>query len=213
MRIVLIGGGGLASDILEAFEAVSAHNGQQNHPIIGIVADTEIDPRRFSHRGVRQIGDISDLKHIDASHYLVAIGRSQARQTMNARVMPFGLAAASVIHPKADIARGVPVGSGAMILSGARVGPVASIGDHVCLGQSCIIGHDCKIEDFATVFPGAVVSGDTVLGEASLIGANATIIEKIKIGERATVGAGAVVLREVPPDTTVVGNPAKMLKR
>lgn len=213
MRVVLIGGAGHASDVLGAFEAVSRHRGEQKHPVIGIVADGEVDTHRLSPRGVRQIGLISDLKHIDASHYIVAVGFSQPRQAVTIRVAQFGLKPATVIHPKADIPDDVTIGEGTVILSGALVSPTARIGNHVCLSSGCIIGHGCQIQDFATVLPGAVISGDTVLGEASMIGANATIVQRLKIGARATVGAGAVVLKNVPRDIIVVGNPAKALER
>ena len=162
MRIVLLGGGGHASDVLGAFEAAY---GSGRHPVIGILDDAEIDGRRFAHRGVRQIGDISDLKRIDASHYIVAIGFSRPRQAVFARVRQFGRTPATIVHPKADIPEGVPVGQGTVILSGARVSPMANIGNHVYLSHGCLVGHDCEILDFATVLPGAAVSGDTVLGD------------------------------------------------
>src|SRR5262249_52482866 len=103
VRIVLVGGGGHASDLLGIFEAAAARLGKPHHSVIGIVADEQIDERRFAHRGVRQIGMISDLKGIDASHYMLAIGFSQPRQSVYERVASFGLTAASIIHPLADV--------------------------------------------------------------------------------------------------------------
>jgi len=206
MRIVLIGGGGHASDILGAFEALS-----RAEEIIGIVDDREIDQYRFAHRGVRQIGDLSDLEHIDASHYLIALGFSVDRHSVYKRIAHLGREPATVVHPKSDIPRSVPIGKGTVILSGATTSPMASIGEHVYLSHGCLVGHDCRIEAFSTILPGAVVSGDTVLGEACQIGSNATVREKIKIGPRAVVGAGAVVLKDVAADQTVVGNPARVL--
>jgi sugar O-acyltransferase (sialic acid O-acetyltransferase NeuD family) len=213
VRVLMIGGGGHASDILGAFEAVAHHSGERKHVVIGIVADEEVDQRRFAHRGVRQLGAISDIKKIDASHYVLGIGFSQPRQAVDARVANLGLSAASVIHPLADVPPGTLVGEGTVILSGVRVSPLVTIGRHVCLSNGCIVGHDCKIGDYVSVLPGAAVSGDTLLGEASLIGSNATILQKLKIGERSIVGAGAVVVKDVAPKTTVVGNPARLLAR
>lgn len=213
MRVLLIGGGGHASDVLGVFEAIAAAAGERHHPIIGIVADEEIDLQRFMHRGVRQLGSIADIKNINASHYVLGVGFSQPRQALDARIIGFGLLPTTVVHPLADIPPSIPIGEGSVILSGVRISPLARVGRHVYLSHGCLIGHNCEIQDYATVLPGAAVSGDTVLGEASMIGTNAAVVQNLKIGARAVVGAGAVVVKDVAPDTTVVGNPAKLLKR
>jgi sugar O-acyltransferase (sialic acid O-acetyltransferase NeuD family) len=213
MRVVLVGGGGHASDILGVFEAAARAKGETTTPIAGIVADGDVDLRRFTHRGVGQIGYIDDLKSLDVSHYIIAVGFSLPRQKLQARVDAFGLRAASIIHPLADIPPSIPVGEGTVILSGVRMSPMAIVGRHVYLSHGCLIGHDCDIQDFVTVLPGAAVSGDTILGEASLIGTNASVVQGRTIGARAIVGAGAVVVKDVAPDITVVGSPAAPMQR
>ena len=52
----------------------------------------------------------------------------------------------------------------------------------------------------------------TLVKRGAAIGSNATILCGVTIGERALIGAGAVVTKDVPPDTVVVGNPAKILR-
>ena len=52
----------------------------------------------------------------------------------------------------------------------------------------------------------------TLVKTGASIGSGATILSNVTIGERAIVGAGAVVTRDVPPDTIVTGNPAKVLR-
>ena len=49
-------------------------------------------------------------------------------------------------------------------------------------------------------------------GELSFIGIDTTIIQGIKIGKNVTIGAGSVVIRDIPENTIVVGNPAKVIK-
>ncbi|HXI61426.1 MAG TPA: hypothetical protein VNF70_01900, partial [Pyrinomonadaceae bacterium] len=53
----------------------------------------------------------------------------------------------------------------------------------------------------------------TIVKRAASIGSGATILCGVTIGERAIVGAGAVVTKDVPADTTVIGNPASPRKR
>ena len=53
----------------------------------------------------------------------------------------------------------------------------------------------------------------TVVKKGASIGSNSTILSKVTIGENSIVGAGSVVTRDVPPNTIVAGNPARVLRR
>ena len=61
--------------------------------------------------------------------------------------------------------------------------------------------------------PGAVIGGNTFLGDYVTVGMNATILPKIKIEEGAFIGAGAVITKNVKKNQIVAGNPAKFIKK
>jgi UDP-3-O-[3-hydroxymyristoyl] glucosamine N-acyltransferase len=86
------------------------------------------------------------------------------------------------------------------------------IGDHVKLDANVFIAHNVEIGCCTLVVAGAVICGSAKIGERCWIGANATIKEHVSVGNDAIVGMGAVVLRDVPPNTVVVGNPARFLR-
>lgn len=209
MRIVLIGGGGHASDVLGVAEALYGTVADGKNPIIGFVDDDEVDDSRFRSRGIWQIGRISDLAAIDASHYILATGYPAGRQALHSRVVGSGLKPASFVHPGAHVPDNVVIGSGTVIFAGVCLSPLVSIGDHVYISHGALLGHDCSVCDYVSVMPGAAISGDTVLGSGSMIGTHATIIQGVVIGRNTTIGAGAVVLGDVPDGVTAVGVPAK----
>ena len=67
------------------------------------------------------------------------------------------------------------------------------------------------LDAYATVRPGASISGGVRLARGSTVGSRAVVLQGRTIGEGCYVGAGAVVTRDVPPGEIVVGNPARPL--
>ena len=212
MRIVLIGGGGHASDVLGAIEALNKKNLNAQGAgleVVGVVADDEIDMKRFVGRGVKQIGTLDDLKHLDVSHYIACVGYPEGRKIVAERANACNLVAATVIHPRAWMPENVTVGSGSVILAGVCISPLVSIGSHAYISHGALIGHDCIVSNFVSVMPGASISGDTFLGEGCLIGASATVLQGRLVGEWAVIGAGAVVTSDIPAKVTAKGMPAR----
>ncbi|XP_028789558.1 serine acetyltransferase 1, chloroplastic-like isoform X2 [Neltuma alba] len=101
------------------------------------------------------------------------------------------------IHPGAQIGRGILLDHA----TGLVVGETAVIGNNVSILHNVTLGGTGK------------ASGDRhpKIGDGVLIGAGTCILGNIRIGEGAKIGAGSVVLKDVPPMTTAVGNPARLI--
>ena len=70
--------------------------------------------------------------------------------------------------------------------------------------------HDVKIGSHAHIAPGSHLAGRISVGEGAFIGTGATILPGIEIGSWAIIGAGSTVTRDVLPNRTVWGVPAKL---
>jgi acetyltransferase EpsM len=68
------------------------------------------------------------------------------------------------------------------------------------------------VGDFANINPAATICGWVTIGEGAFIGAGSTIKDRVSIGAWSIIGAGAMVLRDIPPNVTVVGVPARIVK-
>ena len=97
------------------------------------------------------------------------------------------------IHPAARIGRGLFIDHGA----GVVIGETAEVGDHVTMYQGVTLG--------GTGF--ARGKRHPTVGDEVMIGAGAKLLGPITIGERSKIGANSVVIHDVPPNSTVVGNP------
>lgn len=142
---------------------------------------------------------------------LLTPGRRKLRV---AEAEALGLAIAPpIIHPSAVVSPSVELGDGALIGAGAVIAPNVRAGAQLMVNRAASVGHDGVFGDYCTVGPGATFAGGVVLEDGAYVGAGAVLCPKVRIGRNAVVGAGAVVTRDVEPNTVVVGNPARVMRR
>jgi serine O-acetyltransferase len=105
--------------------------------------------------------------------------------------------------------------------TGVEIHPGAKIGrrffiDH---GMGVVIGETCEIGDNVTLFQGVTLGGTgkekgkrhPTVKDNALIATGAKVLGSIVVGENSKVGAGSVVLKDVPPNSTVVGIPGRVV--
>lgn len=102
------------------------------------------------------------------------------------------------IHPGATIGEGFFIDHG----SGVVIGETAEIGDNVTIYHQVTLGGSGKEKG----------KRHPTIGDNVVIGNGARILGSFTVGANSRIGAGAVVLREVPPDSTVVGNPGRIVR-
>lgn len=103
------------------------------------------------------------------------------------------------IHPGAKIGKGLFIDHG----HGVVIGETAEIGDNVTLYQGVTLGGTGK--EHGKRHP--------TIGNNVMISAGAKVLGSITIGDNCKIGAGSVVLKPVPPNSTVVGVPGRVVKR
>ena len=103
------------------------------------------------------------------------------------------------IHPGAKIGKGLFIDHG----SGVIIGQTAELGDNVTLYQGVTLGGTGKEQG----------KRHPTLKDNVMVSAGAKVLGSFTIGENSKIGAGSVVLKEVPPNCTVVGVPGRIVKR
>ena len=109
-------------------------------------------------------------------------------------------------------------------LTGIEIHPGATIGRRVFIdhGFGVVIGETADVGDDCTIYQGVTLGGTSLskgakrhptLGRGVIIGAGAKVLGSFTVGEGAKIGSNAVVVKEVPPGATAVGNPARVLEK
>jgi len=108
-------------------------------------------------------------------------------------------------------------------LTGIEIHPGAKIGKRFFIdhGAGVVIGETCEIGDDVLLYQGVTLGGTgkdagkrhPTLGNNVLVGVGAKILGPFKVGDNSRIGAGSVVLDEVPDNCTVVGIPARIVRR
>jgi serine O-acetyltransferase len=107
-------------------------------------------------------------------------------------------------------------------MTGIEIHPGAKIGDRFFIdhGMGVVIGETCEIGDDVVIYQGVTLGGTgkekgkrhPTIGNNVVIGSGAKVLGSFKVGDNSSIGANSVVVRAVPPNSTVVGIPGKIVK-
>jgi len=203
-RVIVLGAGGHARVVIAALR-------RAGHDPLGLVDPT---PLARPVAGLDWLGDDGVLARPEAEVLLIAaIGDGTIRRRLFERHRAAGWGFVTLVDPAAVVTERIALGEGAQVLAGAVLQPDCRIGANSIINSRAVIEHDGVVGDHAHIAPGAVLAGAVTIGEGALVGAGATVHPGIAIGAGAVVGLGAAVIAPVAPGETVVGVPARPLRR
>ncbi len=153
-----------------------------------------------------------------STFFNVALADPHRRMAVCERFLEAGLDPISIISPQAIVMGPAEIGEGAIICSFCTITTNVRIGRFFHANIYSYVEHDAVIGDYVTFAPRVNCNGNVTIKDLVYIGVAAAIRQgdygrPIVIGRGAVVGMGAIVLDSVPDGETVVGNPAKPIRR
>jgi sugar O-acyltransferase (sialic acid O-acetyltransferase NeuD family) len=144
--------------------------------------------------------------------FIVTAGEPSSRKFLCQKLDQHNLKYINVIDPGFSLSRFSSVKDGTIIHTGATITVNVHIGKGCLINKHVVIGHDVNIGDYTVISPNASVGGDVNIGPNCYLGSGAIIRNGINIGENSIIGMGSVVLKDVEPNSVMVGNPAKLIR-
>jgi acetyltransferase-like isoleucine patch superfamily enzyme len=156
--------------------------------------------------------------------------RASLQRTQN---RPKRIKAPHLVSPRAEIGKNVRIWNYAYVGSDTKIGDNTKIGSLAHVDYNVVIGKDCKIEGLAYISPMSRIGNNVFIGpsacltndpyppsrkmtgviveDGAVICASSVIKAGVTIGENSVVGMGSVVTKDVPPDSVVLGVPARVV--
>ena len=209
--LVIYGAGGLGREVLGLVRATDPQRGVWN--FLGFIDDGKTAGTRVGDAEV-----LGGMEWLLSSASPVAIVMGLADPAVKAAIyaklssdprMTFP----TFVHPSADIDPSASLAVGTVISPFCFVAVDSSLGVCSFLNAASQVGHDSVVGDFCSIMPSVSISGNVTIGPRTLVGVGARILQGLRIGSDSVVGIGSVVLNDVPDACTVLGYPARVVKK
>lgn len=203
-KIIIIGAGGHASEIVEYIENInlSKYASTVKYDIVGVIDDDFQNFSKYQYT-YKYLGTITNHEYQKNISYVIGIANLKYRKSIVENFLNNGCKFINIIHPTAMISKTAKIGLGNVISHNVSIGPMANIGNFNVINSRVTIGHDSSIQDFNFLSPVVALGGNTSLESHNLIGTSACTIPGISIGSSNTVMAGMVINKSIENNQVV----------
>jgi sugar O-acyltransferase (sialic acid O-acetyltransferase NeuD family) len=209
---VVVGAGVQGRQVGAAVAAAARASGER---LLGFLDD---DPRAAGRTvlGLPVLGPLAWAQDAPGPlNVAVAIGQAGPKRRVVARLRAMGgdLRFPPVIHPFSCVGPGVELGEGVVIQPGSVLVCDLAVGEFTTVGACSSLSHDARAGAYNFFSPGLRLAGYGIVEDDCTTGLNTCILAHVTMHTGSTSGAGAVIIRDVAPGDTVVGVPARPLRR
>lgn len=209
--MLIVGASGFAKEIIEA---VLDNNPEESLVFFDDV--NEYDKNLFLNKFPILTAKDQAREYLQTKdkRFMLGIGKPSSRFQLAKVFVELGGDLHSVISKKASVGNFEnTIGKGTTVLQQAIIENGNTIGEGVLIHVGTLVSHDVTVGDYTELSPYVKLLGKVKVGRLVSVGTGAIILPGIHVGDNAIVGAGSVVTKNVNEGETVVGVPAKPLKK
>lgn len=197
-------------------EALLTYLVEGGYTIVGFIDDDPLKKGTII-RDIPVIGSFNDVVNdnltTDFEAVFCAIGNNEARVKFLSKMRAIGYEVPDFIHDSVQITKDTMIGVGVYIFPNCTLMPHTIVKDYTIISIGSVITHHTTIGQGVLISCGVTIGANVTIEEEAIIGVGASIKSgDITISKRALVGAGCVVIKDVPENGVVVGNPGKVIK-
>lgn len=201
MTLVIYCAGGLGKEIITLARSVNCWDRI-------VFADDVTDAKEHAGAPVYRFEEIARLQ--DEVEFIIASGEPFERKCLYEKIKAAGYRLATVVSPQARVLPGAQIGEGCIVWNCFLSADVI-IKENVFINSKVIIGHDTVVGAHSVLSISCFLGGKTSIGERVYMAPGSLCKDKLTIGDGAIISLGAVLLRNVRPQSIMIGNPAKRI--
>ena len=206
-KLIIFGGGGLGSEVLEYINDLDNKKIQ----IAGIIDEGKenlnnlfkIFNKEFHHYKSIEEAPINGYK------YLIAIMDPTIRSKIFTILSQKNAEFINLIHPNSYVAKSASIGNGVIICPFAYIGANAKIHDNAVINIYASVGHDVTIGRSSFIGPNSSFLGNSECGEKVFVGSGSSINVGIKVGSQSKLSYNSFLTKSCPEKSLASGSPAK----
>lgn len=143
--------------------------------------------------------------------FVIASGEPYLLKVLSQKVSGSGYKLTNLVAPDIRMESALQTAQGCIVQKHAIISCNVRIGKSTCISFASVLHHDVIIGDYCFIAANSTICGHVVINEGTYIGAGSVIRDEVKIGSNCIIGMGSVLTKDVPDNSVVYGNPAKVV--
>jgi len=205
-NLVIIGARGFGREVYSLATQTKEYN---NEWVIKGFLDDKVDALDGFHNYPGIISSVEDYEVQEDDVFICALGDTTQKKKYVSMIIGKGGRFINIVHPTAIISTNTKLGVGTIICPFTYISNDIKMGNFVTIQTHAAIGHDTIIGDYVQINALTFFGGYSKIEEGVTIHPGGMVAPKKKVGENSTVGLNSSVVKDIKPNCTAYGNPAK----